>query len=349
MRIARNYKYVWSLLPGIITFCGLQMGGLWTWSNFLFSLVVLAILEVLMPEDKENRHDESDLVPDMILLLHVIVQIGVFSVLFTSIYNDRLQGLALAGAILSVGIHSGSSSIVAAHEMIHRKSAFWQVLGKFLLLTAGNMYFYVQHLRVHHKWVGTPRDPATARYGESVYRFFFRSTLEQILNSAVVERERLNKLNLSAFHYRNYILTSLLLLFTVSLALYYFIGAVAVLVFLGQAVLANFLLEYINYIEHYGLTRDEGQRVNVSHSWQTDKVISRFLLLDLSRHSDHHYYASKPYHTLLSYKESPELPCGYASGIYLALIPPLWFKIVHQRLESFHQSASKDSLENQHA
>lgn len=100
------------------------------------------------------------------------------------------------------------------------------------------------------------------------------------------------------------------------------------MVFLLQSLVANFLLEYTNYIEHYGLSRPENTRVNVELSWQSDKVLSRFVLIDLSRHSDHHFFASKPYHTLRSHEESPVLPAGYASSIYLALIPPLWFKIV---------------------
>ena len=112
-------------------------------------------------------------------------------------------------------------------------------------------------------------------------------------------------------------------------------GIAGVSVFMLHILIANFLLEYTNYIEHYGLTRTEDERVKEDLSWQTDKVISRFFLIDLSRHSDHHYFASKPYHTLQTYENSPKLPGGYASAIYLALIPPLWFKVVNKCLDDY--------------
>lgn len=104
--------------------------------------------------------------------------------------------------------------------------------------------------------------------------------------------------------------------------------------FLIQCFIANFLLEFTNYIEHYGLTRSESERVVEGHSWQTDKAVSRFILIDLSRHADHHYLASKPYHTLDSHPQGAVLPFGYTSAVYLALIPPLWFRLVDPLVET---------------
>ena len=103
-----------------------------------------------------------------------------------------------------------------------------------------------------------------------------------------------------------------------------------------MAILAGIVgflfLESVNYIEHYGLSRMDNERVNEKHSWQSDKLISRFLLIDLSRHSDHHFHAAKPFNQLLSYPESPVLPGGYASMMLPAMIPPLWFKLVNKRI-----------------
>ena len=121
------------------------------------------------------------------------------------------------------------------------------------------------------------------------------------------------------------------------------LGKIALLAFALQSLTANFLLEYTNYIEHYGLSRTDKERVNETHSWQTDKVISRFILIDLSRHSDHHFYASKPYHTLLTFEKSPVLPGGYASAIYLALIPPIWFHVIHKRLKEYRDNFKKSA------
>ena len=336
----RNYKYFWSLTPGIAVVVGNLVGGWWGMSNFVFSLGLLAFIEWFFPEDKNNSAGENDFIPDLILVLHVVMQVLALASLFYAIDENKFTGWQLFFACLSTGIHSGSSSIVIAHEMIHRKQATWQFLGKFLLFTAGNIYFYVEHLRVHHKYVGTAADPATARFNESLYAFYFRTTLEQIGGAWKIEAARLEKEGVPAFSFRNYLVTSVVLLALVLSLLWISLGFVAVVAFLGQAIVANFLLEYTNYIEHYGLSRLENERVTEVHSWQSDKVISRFILVDLSRHSDHHYYASKPYHRLVSYPDSPVLPGGYASAIYLALLPPLWFRVMNPRILQFRKKIS---------
>lgn len=326
----RNYKYFLSLLPGTCAIMGNLAGGWWGISNFVFSLIVLGVIEWFFPEDKSNESNRSEFIPNSILILHVFMQTAVLTTFFMAILEQKFSPLQLVVACVSNGIHTGASSIVVAHEMIHRKDWYWQLMGKFLLFTAGNIYFYVEHLHVHHKHVGTDVDPATARLNESLYAFYRRTTWEQISGSWRMERERIRKEKQSWMHH--YGLASLLLLALLLFLLGYFLSPIVVLAFAGQAIIANFLLEYTNYIEHYGLTRNYGERVTEIHSWQSDKVISRFFLVDLSRHSDHHYYASKPYHVLMSYEKSPVLPGGYVSALYLALIPPLWFRVMNRRI-----------------
>ena len=337
MSYHRNSKYLWSLTPGIFTILGNSLGSWWVISNLIYSLVFLAILEFFLPEDKRNDESEDSGLPDFILVSHVAIQIIALSALFSSIYLGRINGYFLILAAISTGVHTGSSAIIVAHEMIHRKARLWQVLGKFLLFTAGNIYFFVDHLRVHHKWVGTEKDPATAKRGESVYLFFLRSSIGQIVSSWNVEKSRLSGINRSVWSPDNYVLRSIIILILFSTLIYIGIGPLALFAFLLQCLIANFLLEYTNYIEHYGLKRPENIRVNVELSWQSDKVLSRFILIDLSRHSDHHFYASKPYHTLRSHEESPVLPAGYASCIYLAMIPPLWYKLIHPRIDLLNE------------
>ena len=333
----RNLSYLWSLLPGIVTVYGNLYGGYWAFANLIFTLGFLSIIEWFMPENKSNSYSENVIVPDLILILHVAFQILCLSSLFYSVHLGQLNGIALIGATLSTGIHSGSSAIVVAHELIHRKSRTFRFMGKFLLFTVGNIYFYIEHLRVHHKWVGTDKDPATAKRNESLYAFFVRSMFGQITNAWRLEKERLTIENKSPLG--NTVLKNSLLLITLLSGLYLGFGFMGVAVYLLHILIANFLLEYTNYIEHYGLSRKENERVKEDLSWQTDKVISRFFLIDLSRHSDHHYYASKPFHTLKSYEQSPKLPGGYASAIYLALIPPLWFKVVNRCLDNYKNTS----------
>lgn len=330
----RNYKYTFSLLPAFFVIAGNLAGGWWVVTNTVFSLGILAILENFVPEDKNNKSDSGQVFPDALLFFHVVVQLVCLFTMFRSISHFNYSVAQIIFLSISMGINTGASAIVIAHELIHRKNKIYQFCGKILLFTASNIYFFVDHLKVHHKWVGTHRDPATARLGESVYDFFIRSSFGQIKSSMKVEKERLTGVHAFSYGLRNYVIGSLALLIIFCLALFMLIGWKGVIVFLLQSLVANFLLEYTNYIEHYGLTRKENERVTEIHSWQSDKVISRFFLIDLSRHSDHHYYAGKPYHTLVSYPDSPVLPGGYVSMIYYALIPPLWFKKVDRLIST---------------
>jgi alkane 1-monooxygenase len=108
------------------------------------------------------------------------------------------------------------------------------------------------------------------------------------------------------------------------------------MVYVGQALFADILLEYTNYIEHYGLERAENERVRAHHAWQSDKPFSRFMLYDLSRHADHHMYGGKPYYQLKTHDDGPTLPGGYAGLIVPVLIPPLWFSMIHPKIKAFN-------------
>jgi alkane 1-monooxygenase len=332
-RLLRNALYLLSFTPAIAVLYGNLHGSYFTSLNFIYSLIVLAIIEWITPPFTSNDHSEKgDVMPTFIIWMHVPVQILCVSSLFYGIHRGIIEGYWIISAALSTGLNSGSSAIVVSHELIHRKNKFEQWLGKVLLFTAGNMYFYIDHLRVHHKWVGTEKDHATARKGESLYGFFIRSVSGQLQGAVKLEAERLKKSGIAPYGLSNYVIQQLLLLALLLFSIYLVIGISAVVAFAIQCFFANFLLEYVNYIQHYGLTRHEKQRATEEHSWDCDQLVSRFVLVDLSRHADHHYYASKPYHTLVHYEKSPKLPTGYAGLFFIAAIPPLWRNVMHPRL-----------------
>jgi alkane 1-monooxygenase len=335
--VKRNYKYVWSLLPALLVLMGNLMGGWWVALNAIFIFLFLTILEVFMPEDASKEQDSNAWFPDALLFGHAALQTLCIASLVWTLHANEFSLPQFFLLALSVGANSGASAIVIAHELIHRKNRWYRLVGSYLLFTAGNIYFYVDHLKVHHKHVGTEADPATARKGETVYGFFKRSLVGQIASAWNVEKQRLNASGCSEFSLSNYLVASLFLMLVSLLAIYFWLGWLGVAVYMLQVFFANFLLEYTNYIEHYGLTRKPHERVTEHHSWQTDKVLSRFFLIDLSRHADHHYYASKPYHTLISYETGPSLPLGYVSMIYVALVPPLFFKVMHASLGKLSQ------------
>lgn len=333
----RNYKYTWSLLPAVLVVTGNLLGGWWVGLNTLFSLVILGLIEHYLPENKDNHSHRNDWFPDALLYAHVGMQVAAVSSLLYHIYSDQPPAGFVLLAALSTGINTGASGIVIAHELIHRREPWFRLMGKLMLFTAGNFYFCVDHVKGHHRWVGTDHDPSTSRKGESVYAFMIRSISGQARSSMHLEVQRLRHMGAFPFSLRNYVISAVLLQCAVLILIAIGFGPAAVLAVFVQALVAAFLLEYTQYIEHYGLSRQGMERVSEIHSWQTDKLVSRFFLIDLSRHADHHYHASKPYHTLLSHPGSPVLPGGYVTLILPAMIPPLFFRKIHPVLEDFEK------------
>jgi alkane 1-monooxygenase len=97
------------------------------------------------------------------------------------------------------------------------------------------------------------------------------------------------------------------------------------------------LLETVNYIEHYGLTRNKVsehryEQVAPEHSWNSDHVLGRAVLFELSRHSDHHANPERPYQDLRSLQASKQLPYGYPAMMVLALFPGKWFQLMNPLL-----------------
>jgi alkane 1-monooxygenase len=327
----RNLAYLISFFPAVITIYGNLHGSWYSWLNFIFILFFLGILEHFTGTSNANEHSSArDSFPELILFGHVLSHTAGIVSLFFGIRQGILEGPWLVGAILSTGVAAGSSGIIIAHELIHKINPIKRILGRYLLASTGNFYFYVHHLRIHHRDVATDQDAATARKGETLYAFFLRSVREQVKQSVAAEF----KISGKGFWYvGNEVFKSLLLVTAVAASAYLYSGLTGLLSWLLMCLFANFLLEYVNYIEHYGLKRTPDTRVNEWHSWSCDKYISRFLLIDLSRHADHHNIASKPYHTLKSYPEGPKLPGGYASLFLPALIPAWWFRITHPLLK----------------
>ncbi|MFN2425670.1 MAG: alkane 1-monooxygenase [Candidatus Binatia bacterium] len=220
---------------------------------------------------------------------------------------DTLVGLLL------VGVNSGYSAIVVAHELIHRPEPAHQLLGRLLLGTVLYDHFTIEHVRGHHARVGSADDPATARFGETALAFLRRTVPAQFRSAWRLEKKRLGD---EAMRWRdprmlrNRMLHGLVLEWGVALAILGFLGASAFAIYLLQAMLAVRLLEAVNYFEHYGLLRSS-RRVQPNDSWDSDSWFTLYTLVGLSRHADHHAYASRPYQQLRHFEESPKLPYGY--------------------------------------
>lgn len=246
------------------------------------------------------------------------------------------------GVFFGVGVVSGTIGINYAHELMHQKSKVERWLADLLMASVLYSHFRSEHLRVHHIWVGTPRDPVTARYNEGFHRFFPR-VLWQCRRSAwaaevgMLRRKGLPWWDSANPYWRYWALQGGMVVLALALG-----GWVGLGLFAVQAFVAVWQLELVNYIEHYGLTRrhlGEGRYEHVlpRHSWNSSYKASNWLLINLQRHSDHHYKPDRRFPLLQTYgdDEAPQLPLGYPVMTIAAMIPPLWKRIMNPRVKAW--------------
>jgi len=338
------YKYIPSYSVPLTAFIGIYLGGLWVFITPVYIFILLPLVEWLYGENRSNLSPEEEekiktsFSYSLLLWSHVPIQYLLTIYFLSVIAGGKLTGLVLAGAVLSVGISNGGVGITVAHELIHRSNKLEQWLGRGILLTTFYMHFAIEHIYGHHRHVATPEDPATAKKGESFYSFWFRTVPGQYLSAWNIQIKRLDKFGYNFFSIYNEMLVFLILQIALLAAIVVVFTPAAALLFLGSCIVAFSMLEAVNYLEHYGLERlrkdnNRYEKVDQHHSWNSDFVISRMFLFELSRHSDHHVVASRKYQLLRSFEDSPQLPSGYPGMILIALMPPLWFRIMDPLVE----------------
>ena len=242
------------------------------------------------------------------------------------------------GGVLGVGFLMAGYGINAGHEFSHRvTSPRYVAEGRWILSLCCLADFAIEHVYGHHARVGWEEDPATARRGENVYAFSVRSAVRGHQSAWNIENKRLRKKGHGIFFWRNRMIRGYLMSGT-----WMALGGIAggpfgILLFFSQSLFARFILEVVNYMEHYGLHREKDEPVHPHHSWNTNKLISGIVLFSLNRHSAHHERATVPFWKLDPYPDAPQMPYGYLSTIVLCLLPPLWFRIINPKLEEWDQ------------
>ncbi len=267
---------------------------------------------------------------------HVLLQAALLGLGVVLAVRSGGWGEVVALAI-GIGGVCGSQGITFAHELGHRRSRLDRVLAWALMGSVLYAHFMVEHYRGHHPRAATDADPASARAGESLWRFLPRTVRGGLASAWRLEAQRLRQ------HGRGWAASPLLWATLAQAgglgALGLGLGAQALVFWLLQAAYAVFLLEAINYIEHYGLRRAPGERFGLGHAWNADTAPTNALIANLQRHSDHHLHAWKPYETLAPLP-GPQLPTGYAGCLFLASLPPLWFRLMHPRLRALQAQAA---------
>ncbi len=339
----RVLRYTTTFLGPALVATALFAHGIWCWAFPLYAFVLVPLLELMNHPDHGSLSEEEeqaaldDPLFDRLLYAVVPVQWTVLVLFLFQVGEPGLGAWDLAGRIASMGMLCGIHGINVAHELGHRATRLERNMARALLLTSLYMHFIIEHNRGHHKRVATPDDPASARYGESIYVFWLRSILFGFRSAWRIEAERLRRAGRSPLGFRNEMVQGLCLQGALLITIGVVFGITTLFAFLIAATIGILLLETVNYIEHYGLRRKiSGQggykRVQHFHSWNSDHLVGRAMLFELTRHSDHHWKASRKYQILQGHIDAPQLPTGYPGMMVLSLVPPLFFRVVHPHL-----------------
>jgi alkane 1-monooxygenase len=318
--------------------------GIWTFSSVLILFGVLPLLELFFKGSTQNLSEiEEELVKkdwkyDALLYSLVPVQYGTLWFFLNQMSVESMDLITRTGMITAMGMSCGVLGINAAHELGHRHTWYEQWMSRVLLLSTLYMHFFIEHNRGHHKNVSTDEDPASARYGEWIYTFYFRTIAGSWLSAWKIEADNIKKKGVSFWSHQNEMLRFQIIQLIFLGIIYFVWGIWPLLSFLAASFIGILLLETVNYIEHYGLRRKKingrYERTLPVHSWNSNHPIGRLLLLELSRHSDHHYMANRKYQTLRHFDNSPQMPTGYPGMMILSLFPPLWFRVMHKKIDT---------------
>ena len=330
------------VIPGLFV-TGVFLGGLWTFGSLLFAFGVIPAMEILFrpnPANINNLEQEmlrEDRKYDYLLYLVFPVIYSCVSLFLFSLTNYSYSPMEYTGLVFSLGVVLGGLGINVAHELGHRTTKFERFLAKALLLPSAYMHFFIEHNYGHHKNVSTLEDPASARYNESVYSFWIRSAIFSYLSAWRIEKDRLKRKGKKVISLKNEMVVFSLITVLFYGAIFFIFGWFIFSLFVASSIIGFLLLETVNYIEHYGLTRQKlnehrYEKVTPIHSWNSNHIIGRIMLFELSRHSDHHFKPTKKYQLLDHHDNSPQMPTGYPGMMLLSLVPPLWFTIMNKRI-----------------
>ena len=350
-RDGKRYLYLCSvfftLVPvaaiGLFTWTG---GALWTTLiPFLFVFVFIPAVDALWGEDFNNPPPEvvaaMDADPWYRRIAFATVPLYWISFVATVAFVGTHNLPWWSWILLAIGGGTEAGGALAlGHELGHKADRAHRILALLSNAVVGYGHFRIEHNRGHHVWVATPEDPASARYGESVYRFALRELPGAFSRGWRNEAERLTRRGERVWSPGNEILQG----YALSLA------AAAVLVALFGWTVAPFILVHgffgwyaltqTNYVEHYGLMREKRADgrwgpVEPRHSWNTNHIYSNILTFHLQRHSDHHANPMRPYQSLRDFQNLPRLPSGYPGMFGLAAIPPLWFRVMDPKVHAW--------------
>lgn len=342
----RALKYCYPFFLFVYAWVAFTYQGWLSFFPVIWAYAIIPLWELFVKPDPANLEAaeeemvKNDPVYDYILYATVPLHYASLIYFLYSFQQTGLGWVEYTGRILSMGLLCGVFGINVAHELGHRVKRFEQTLAKLMLLTAQYMHFFIEHNKGHHKRVATHEDPASARLNESLFAFYVRSIIYSYFSAWEIQLKELRKAGKPFFSRQNQMLLFAFSQGAFVATIFFFFGWIAGLCYLAAAGFGIGLLEAVNYIEHYGLSRKEiapgkYERAMPVHSWNSDHIIGRVSLFELSRHSDHHYLASRKYQVLRHHDDSPQMPTGYPGMIILAHLPPIFFRVMRRQMRKY--------------
>jgi alkane 1-monooxygenase len=339
----KSLKYLAAYSLPLTAYLGFQLGGIWSFLTPAYAFLAVPLMELLLPQDASNLSEESrgreqiNPLYDLMLYANVIIVFGSVWLAGNVLSSGSFAPYEYLGFTLTLGIVLGTNGINVGHELGHRQDTWERFAGKLLLLPSLYMHFYIEHNFGHHLHAATREDPATARYNQAVYHFWVTSVVRQYINAWRIQRSLLKRGGHGFLSVYNDMFWYLIIEALYLGVLFFLFGGFVTALLIGAGVIGFLLLETVNYIEHCGLLRGRlpsgrYERVREVHSWNSNHIIGRIILYELTRHSDHHYKSSKKYQLLDYHDQSPEMPFGYPTSMVIALIPPLWFHLMNPRV-----------------
>lgn len=356
-------RYLWimgALIPAIpFAAWGLYVmtdWSFWWWLGPFFVFVLIPLFDLLAGLDPSNPPDEileqleEDRYYRWVTYAFIPLQIASFAWAAWLAAGGTLPGISeplgvfeTVGLAVSIGMVAGIA-INTAHELGHKKEEHERWFARVCLAQTFYGHFFIEHNRGHHVRVATPEDPASSRLGESMWAFFPRTVFGSLKSAWELEKKRFARLKKSHWSLKNDVLNAWAMsvvlwgAFIAAAAIHPDLSVLPLLYFLPiQAVAGFWLLESVNYLEHYGMKRQKlesgrYERVNPSHSWNSNNIGTNVLLYHLQRHSDHHANPTRRYQALRDFKTAPVLPTGYAGMIVLTWVPAIWRSFMDTRV-----------------
>jgi alkane 1-monooxygenase len=312
------------------------------WSPLAFIYLAVPLLDWLIGVDADNppepvvRELERDpwyrwLTYAALPVHAVVLVLGIwYAVEWTEAPVERLAVVLSLGFMAALAINTG-------HELGHKRERLDQWLSRVALALSGYGHFRIEHNLGHHVQVATPEDSASARMGESLYRFLLRELPGGMRRAWRLEAARLQRAGRPAWSVHNEILQAHAITLLLQGGLVAWLGWQALPWLVLHNLFAWFQVTGVNYIEHYGLLRQRHpdgtyERCRPRHSWNSNHAVSNLMLFHLQRHSDHHAHAERRYQSLRHFDEAPQLPAGYMGMLLLAEVPPLYYWIMDRLL-----------------